>query len=352
MNQRRYLLYLFCTIVIACITVFTPSALAATGMVTGKVVNLRTGPGTNYQVSGQLGQGSIVSILTIQNEWYQVKLTNGDQGWMSNQYLKNIGTTITPASGAKSIADLRQALLNSSSITGRLQKDLVNGGNQVTPGVTTNGKPAYVPVTPSRGSVDRNASEVVNLEPISTGQTVIVIDSGHGGTDPGAIYSGANEKDLNLSMGLKLGQTLEQAGYQVIYTRNEDRAVSLANRSQIANTANAALFVSIHCNASTNKDLSGTTTYYSVNENANLTNERLKLATAVQSSLVSNLGISDKGVRTARFQVTRETIMPSILVETAFMSNSNDVAILSNEDKQWVFARSIAQGIVNYLNGA
>jgi len=338
MKQRRYISYLFCLFVVASILAFTPSALADTGTVTGNVVNLRSGPGTNYQVVSQLGQGTDVSILNSQNGWYEVQLTNGSRGWMSSQFIKNLSTTINSSTedAADSIHTLRKTLLAKSSIINQLERTTV----QPSP---SPGKPN----TPSRGGVDRPVPGETNPDPSST---TIVIDPGHGGTDPGAIYFGAKEKDLNLAMGLKLGQALEQAGYQVIYTHSDDNYVSLTNRSLIANNANPALFVSIHCNASTNKALRGTTTYYTVSDNANLNNERLKLATAVQSAMVANLGIGDKGVRTERFLVTRETTMPSILVETGFMSNSQDYSILSNDEKQWVIASSIAQGIVSYLN--
>ncbi|MGE5396640.1 MAG: N-acetylmuramoyl-L-alanine amidase [Chitinophagales bacterium] len=304
---------------------FTPSALAATGAVTGTVVNVRSGPGTNYPVLNQLGQGTSVSILSSQNGWYQVQWGSGHQGWMSGQY---IATSSGTSSGADFVANLRKTFLANASLINRVRPP-------------TNPIPTQPP--PSRGDVDR--------PPGGPDQIAIVIDPGHGGADTGATYFGANEKNLNLAMGLKLGETLKQAGYQVIYTRSNDTFISLANRSLTANTANADLFVSIHCNASTTKTLSGTTTYYTVSDNAVLNKERLQLATAVQSALVSNLRLADKGVRTEGFYVTRETTIPSILVETAFMSNNQDYAVLSNEEKQWVIARSIAQGITNYLSG-
>lgn len=189
------------------------------------------------------------------------------------------------------------------------------------------------------------------LSPLSKAGTsaTIVVDPGHGGSETGAIYFGSQEKDLNLSMALKLGQVLEQAGCRVVYTRTDDRLVSLPDRVSLANATAADIFVSIHCNAAANPDLAGTMTFYYPSDDTYLNQKRKDLAARVQQNLISRLGTADKGVRTDNFYVIRYTNMPSILVETAFLSNSGDYSILSSEDCQWAIAHAICDGIKSYL---
>lgn len=185
------------------------------------------------------------------------------------------------------------------------------------------------------------------------GQPVtVMVDPGHGGSETGAIYYNTQEKKFNLAMGLKLGQTLEQAGYRVLYTRTSDSLITLNERVAIANAEKPDLYVSIHCNAMANSPtVSGTTTYYWPGDEPYLAAQRKQLATALQQGLISSLGTVNKGVRSDQFVVIKYTTMPSALVETMFMSNQQDFERLQSEDVQWQVARGIADGISSYLTG-
>lgn len=175
---------------------------------------------------------------------------------------------------------------------------------------------------------------------------VIVIDPGHGGSDPGAIGpTGVREKDVALGVSQKLYSLLLEAGAQPIMTRNSDVFVELVTRAQIANNNNADLFVSIHCNASPSYSAVGTETYSYIYASSP---EGMKLAKAVQTNLVRNLGLPDRGAKTANFSVLRNSKMTSILAELGFISNAREEKLLADPAFQQKAAQALMQGIIDY----
>jgi N-acetylmuramoyl-L-alanine amidase len=216
----------------------------------------------------------------------------------------------------------------------------------------------------------------------------VVIDPGHGGKDTGAIGShGLREKDVALAIARKLAARLRAQGLSVVLTRDRDIFVPLDDRTRIANEAHADLFVSIHCNASRKRHLSGVETWtlnvassrYAARlaafENASdqrtVSDLRLiladlatkanasdarELASSVQTSLVRNLrsrvgSVRDNGVKQALFYVLLGTHMPSILVETAFLSNPEEERRLRSTSYQDGTAEAIARGVRDFLDG-
>jgi N-acetylmuramoyl-L-alanine amidase len=220
----------------------------------------------------------------------------------------------------------------------------------------------------------------------------VAIDAGHGGKDPGAMYSGRVEKEIALGVALKVGKILEAVpGIDVIYTRKTDVFIELVERANIANRANANIFVSIHCNA--NKDLtaSGTETYVmgmaktasameaAKRENAVITLEKdykekyqgydpkqpesqiligltveeymansIELAGKVQDQFSDKLGKKDRGVKQAPYMVLHKAAMPRILIEMGFVSNPGDGTFLNSDDGQQQIARAIADAVISY----
>ncbi|MDX9872829.1 MAG: N-acetylmuramoyl-L-alanine amidase, partial [Clostridia bacterium] len=183
---------------------------------------------------------------------------------------------------------------------------------------------------------------------------IIVIDPGHasvqpgGWLDPGTVgKNGLKEKDVNIDLAYKVMSMLQQNGARVIMTHSGQTTLSLAGRAAIANSAGADIFVSIHVNSNPNPALSGHTTYYyAPYSNPVLyaqTLSRQKLATVVQQELVKAAGRANQGVLTANFAVLRETLVPSILVETAFMSNATEMNLLTTD----AFRQKLALGIYN-----
>lgn len=183
--------------------------------------------------------------------------------------------------------------------------------------------------------------------PIDPSKSTIVVDPGHGGIHPGAVYEGVQEKDLTLSISLKLRDELVARGYNVVLLREEDITLDIYDRAYIANDLGADLFVSVHCNASgTVPTYQGIYTYYHPSSNRGK-----RLAEAIQKPLCQITGGIDRGVRSADFVVLRETEMCAVLVETGFMSNSEELARLCDETYQGKLAQGIAEGVVRYLNG-
>ncbi len=215
----------------------------------------------------------------------------------------------------------------------------------------------------------------------------VVIDPGHGGKDTGAIGPhGLREKDVALAIAKRLATRLRVLGFTVVLTRKDDSFIPLDERTRIANDARADLFVSIHCNAARKRTLSGIETWtlnvasdryaarLSAFENAEdertVSDLRLiladlatkanagdarELAQSVQSALVrglrSRIGkVTDHGIKQALFYVLLGTHMPSILVETAFLSNPAEEALLRSARYQDGAAEAIARGLKEFVD--
>ncbi len=175
------------------------------------------------------------------------------------------------------------------------------------------------------------------------GGALIVVDPGHGGDDPGASHGGVDEKEVNLEIALHLRDLLEAAGANVLMTRETDTTVSLADRVALANNNDADRFISVHANACGACGASGTETYY--HDSLPPESTAADLAGHVQDETLRLLGTTDRGVKTANFYVLRETAMPAILVETAFLDHAGDHALLTDPAKQEDFARAALYGV-------
>lgn len=224
--------------------------------------------------------------------------------------------------------------------------------------------------------------------------TCVVIDAGHGGHDPGAIgFTKAKEKDIALSIALKLGKLIQKNNpeIKVIYTRKTDVFVELHKRAAIANSNKADLFISIHCNSSKKSEPFGVETWVmglhksaanlevAKKENASILMEKdhvvkydgfnpnsaeayiifslfqnmyisqsLSLANSIESNFKSNLKLFDRGVKQAGFLVLYKTSMPSVLVEAGFVSNPKDELYLKKENGQESIAYSLYKAFLNY----
>ena len=223
---------------------------------------------------------------------------------------------------------------------------------------------------------------------------VVVLDAGHGGHDSGNRGNGYYEKNIALSIALKIGKTLEKRkDFKIIYTRKKDVFVDLIQRANIANKADADLFVSIHCDAFTSSKAFGAGTFvlglhenernFKVAQKENSVifleedyeknydgfnpndpesvislilmqqtylNQSINLAITIQKSFVENLNRKDRTVKQAGFIVLKYTYMPSVLVETGFLTNRSEGAYLNSSVGQVKMASAIAKAIINYKN--
>lgn len=203
-------------------------------------------------------------------------------------------------------------------------------------------------------SIQNEQSSYTSLSTTSEDSSnVIVIDAGHGGYDSGSISEdGIYEKDITLAIAYQVGTLLQEAGYDVVYTRTSDdvswksdNKADLQARVQIAENANAAYFISIHTNASDNFDdgAYGIETYIDY-RNAIIT----KMANQIQDNLTS-LGYSyDRGVKSTQdgsLYVIDQNDVPAMLIEIGFITDSEEAAYMASSVGQNNIAQAIADGI-------
>lgn len=179
-------------------------------------------------------------------------------------------------------------------------------------------------------------------------QELIVIDPGHGGVDEGCTNGAVLEKDINLEIA-KLAETkLEELGYRVILTREEDGYITKEDRVQMANELGADLYVSIHQNTYEDPEVAGIETWY---DSTGLSEESERLAKLVHyETLLATEGRARELVDSTELYITGETQMPSCLIETGFLSNPEELALLSDPEYQDELAEGIVTGIDLYFH--
>lgn len=203
---------------------------------------------------------------------------------------------------------------------------------------------APVPSVPSPSAPSPSAPSPSIPRP-SQGQLTVVIDPGHGGGDPGAVgIGGLREKDINITVARRVQQSLQAAGINALLTRSDDREIDLDPRVVFAERADADVFVSIHSNAISlsRPDINGLETYYY--------SSGLRLAQTIHNNLLRTTSLRDRGVRQARFYVIVNTSMPAVLVETGFVTGSEDAARFRDPQAVNGIADGISGGILQYLN--
>ncbi|MDV7140096.1 N-acetylmuramoyl-L-alanine amidase [Maribacter sp. TH_r10] len=225
------------------------------------------------------------------------------------------------------------------------------------------------------------------------GKFVIVLDAGHGGHDPGNLGNGYLEKNIALNIVLNVGRILEaNPDFKVIYTRKDDTFVDLFVRGEIANKANADLFVSVHCD-SHSSDAHGAGTFvlglhankqnfeiakkensviylednyedryadYDINSPESIIgltimqeeflDQSIALAKMIQDNFSGQLNRVNRKVKQAGFIVLHQTFMPSVLVETGFLTNKSEGAYLNSKKGQAQIAQAIAEAVLKYKN--
>ncbi len=185
---------------------------------------------------------------------------------------------------------------------------------------------------------------------VPTNPKLIIIDPGHGGSDPGAARNGTSEASLALDMAKRLQTILVARGWQVELTRSTDMDVFAPNdsardelqaRVDVANHAGARMLISIHANSFINSGPHGTTTYYSKISD-------VPLARDIEQTLAATLDTKDDGMVKSKLYITLHSNMPAALIETAFLSNPDDYQKLVSPDWRQKVAQGIADGIDRY----
>ncbi len=186
---------------------------------------------------------------------------------------------------------------------------------------------------------------------LKSSRPLVVLDPGHGGFFIGAKgrKPSCEEKKLNLLTAKLVKKDLEKLGYRVVMTRTSDFFVPLERRVFIANHAHAELFVSIHFNSCPSKDVHGIEVYYTDSlENKRRSRDSKRLALAVLEKTVLRTNAPSRGVRSANLVVTRETVIPAILVEGGYITNTGERKLLRTREYLERIAFGIAEGVHHY----
>lgn len=189
-------------------------------------------------------------------------------------------------------------------------------------------------------SEENQARAISNME--SRSQFVAYVDAGHGGYDPGAVANGLNEKDLTLSIALKVKAKLESKGIKVVMSRDTDKFLSLQDIANKANASNPDIFISIHINSAGATSASGIETYYYKGVDK-------PLASDIQNKLIEYTGANNRGVKWEEFFVVKNTNMPASLVECGFITNVTEANKMKTASYQDSLAKAIVDGATSYL---
>lgn len=252
------------------------------GVVTADTLNMRKGPDAASEAVAVLRKGTELSISKRSNGWLQVRTPGGASGWVSGRYVDESGKAQT--------ASVRSG----SGLKGKL----------------------------------------------------IVIDPGHGGSDPGAIGTTHKtmEKTINLTTAQYVAEELRRAGAQVVMTRTNDKdQPELSARASESNRRQADAFLSIHYNSSPVK-VSGTLTYYYSD-----TKDK-PLARSIEARLKSGVALKSNGIAYGNYHVLRENTRPSVLLELGFLTDSKDEGTVRKTDYQKKAAQAIALGLADYFS--
>lgn len=182
---------------------------------------------------------------------------------------------------------------------------------------------------------------------------IVMLDAGHGGDDFGTHSLGKpvyHEKYLNLSTTMMVKKILQQFGYEVILTRQDDTFIPLDKRSEFANEQKPRLFVSIHFNSAPSTSAEGIEVFYFRNEEDKLRMNKSKaLAQSILDKTLQNTQAKSRGVKHGNYAVIRETKMPAALIEGGFLTNEKEMEKIKNASYVKSLALGIAQGIQDYL---
>lgn len=204
----------------------------------------------------------------------------------------------------------------------------------------------FVSTAYTRTTAERPAIPTGSADSRLSSQTII-LDPGHGGSDPGAIGFGLKEKDVVLNVGLKVNKLLQQTPFNVKMTRSTDTFISLIGRSNFAKNQGGDMFVSIHANAAS-ASASGTETfYYSAATNPYVADSKL-LATKIQNRMIAAWNLTNRGVKSGNYSVLRENSMPAALAELGFITNKSDNTKLASEYWRNSISDAIYYGILDY----
>nr|WP_175476067.1 SH3 domain-containing protein [Evansella caseinilytica] len=324
------------------------SQVIGSGEVTATRLNVRESASTSARIISSLTKGQKVDLHEKSGKWYKIKV-GSSWGYIHGDYLKvtqanssSGNSTIGKGEITASKLNIREKPNTSAKVIGTLDRGKTVELYEKTGDwykIKQGSSWGYI-----HSSYVKLAGSNNNTGNIQLSGKTIFLDPGHGGKDPGATVGSVRESDLALAISNTLKKKLEAAGAKVVTSRGSNVFISLGDRVTKANQSGADIFISIHMNSHSSSSASGVEVFYNeVNAGAN----SRKLANAIQQQMTSSLSLNNRGTKVSNFQVIRYTTMPAVLAELGFMTNTNDLRILSNEQDKITDALLIA--IDNYF---
>ncbi len=320
------------------------------------------------QVTGvdvQVQPGSVTIRIGITGngayEWHRLRAP--DNRWWIDVHTARLATAPIDQNGGALVSAVRvrqqpaDTVRVALSLPASEQVDVAPGNDGITIVVSNR-----IVAAATRGSGTFGSIATANASPLASpaaspgaryvpsNPRLIVLDPGHGGSDPGAVRGSLQEKMVTLDIAKRVRDLLVDRGWQVVMTRTDDRDVFAANdsahdelqaRDDVANSRGARLLVSVHVNSYVNSGPHGVATYYYKAGD-------LALAQALSRRIASELGINNNGVIKDKLYVVNHAVMPAALVETAYISNPDDFALLQSGSWRQRMAQAIADGIVDF----
>ncbi|MGQ4665776.1 SH3 domain-containing protein [Metabacillus halosaccharovorans] len=334
------------------------SAAKGSGKVTATSLNVRNSGSLSGSVVGSITKGTKVNILEEKNDWYKIAYGSNKVGWVAGWYIAKDSTQTTNT--------------NTNTNNSSQQVKIIYNGTNIRSGTSTSHSIIKrANIGESYGIIEKAgdwykinlggnktgfiAGWVVETTGVSSPVTkpgvsqyiknkTIVIDPGHGGRDSGAVgVSGTLEKNLTLSTAKLVYDKLKSAGANVFMTRSNDTYISLNSRVSTSHYRNAKAFISIHFDSTSDRSVSGTTTYYyhSLKDGS--------LAKSVNNELVKQTKLRDRGQKFGNFHVLRENKAPAVLLELGFLSNRTEELTVATSSYQERASQGIFNGLAQYF---
>jgi N-acetylmuramoyl-L-alanine amidase len=326
--------------------------------ISASILNVRSGPSTDFNRIGQLQNGDIVTVHEINDQWYKIDY-NGQTGWVAGWLVQKISGSAGSETNPETVKDGPQVKIINPGTNLRsgpgTNYSVVDRGNEgdLFPILETKGK--WYKISLSSGKPAYVAGWIVATKGITPivdpklnsylSEKTIIIDPGHGGKDNGATGSHFDtlEKVLNMKVSFLLKNKLEAAGAKVILTRETDSKISLETRVNLAHQHKADAFISVHHNTHANSRISGGITYYYEGSRDR------KLANLVQREIIKQTKLKDLKARKGDFFVLRENAQLAVLCELGFLTNYQDEFRVRTKKFQEQAAEGIFQGILLYF---
>ncbi|WP_171038034.1 N-acetylmuramoyl-L-alanine amidase [Aquibacillus sediminis] len=345
---------LICLMIISFSMVISTVVYAKEVFINVNNLNVRSGPGLDYDVIGQVHEDESYQALSEQGDWTEIQLENGP-GWVTNEYTTFDETQEDTSSKDQEALEqtdtqtitvlyddtnIRSGPSTSYDIVGSTNRGEIFDVIQLKDDwyeIQSEDQQAFI----AKWLVDPGSHQFTQIENNSLTNKKIIIDAGHGGVDAGAIGSSGNyEKHYTTVTAEKLASYLDMLGAEVIQTRPTDYYMSLSGRASVANAAVADAFISLHYNSTPEiPTASGVNTYYYAEHDQ-------QLARNIQAELIKTTSARDRGTHQENYQVLRENRRPAVLIELGFISNETE----ENHIQSTVYQQKLAKGIISGLN--